>query len=163
MTSIRSDAKDGFKSVEKTGKAMVQIMLSKLQVMDRSVFKKTALLAVGAVLLYYSVAWTVLRCPHFDSPHAQEVAAYEAESAHRHANLDCTGPKYHTEFLAGPSSASELLRFTRYASHGTVFPGIPDLCLSRFESDSGITLSKVSPAYLPFDLPRYLSLSVFRL
>lgn len=132
--------------------------------MNWPTFKRTApLVAVSFALLYYSVSWAVLRCPHFDNPQVQEIAAYEAELAHYHANLDCAGPKYHTEFLAGPSSASELLRFTRYATHGTVFPGIPNLGLSRFESDSGITLSKVSPAYLPFDLPRYLSLSVFRL
>jgi hypothetical protein len=136
-------------------------MLSKLQVMDRSVFKKTALLAVGAVLLYYSVAWAVLRCPHLENRQAQEIAAYEPGSWHRHANLDCKGPKYHTEFLAGPSN-SEVLRLAGViVSQGSRFVGFADPALKRIDSPLRV-FDEGSLTALPFDLPRYLSLSVLR-
>lgn len=140
-------------------------MLSKLQVMDRSVFKKTALLAVGAVLLYYSVAWAVLRCPHLENPQVQEITAYEPGSwQHHHADLDCTGPKYHTEFLAGPSTNSEVLRQVGVtASQENLLLGFADPALKQSQDFARLALFEDgSSSRLPFDLPRYLSLSVLR-
>lgn len=139
-------------------------MLSKLQVMDRSVFKKTALLAVGAVLLYYSVAWAVLRCPHLENFQAQEIAAYEPGSWHRHANLDCTGPVYHTEFLAGPSTNSEVLRQVGVtASQENLLLGFADPALKQSQDFARLALFEDgSSSRLPFGVPRYISLSVFR-
>ena len=144
------------------------------KVMNRRFFKRTVLVAVSLALFYYNVAWAVLRCPHQENHPDHEIVLYDfnsysgglsfpASSDHP-VNFDCTGPKYHTEFLAGPSSTSELLRFTRDVSRGNVFVGLSSLASSQIEDDPGITLSdRVSSSASPFDLPRYLSLSVFRL
>lgn len=131
--------------------------------MNRPLFKRTALLGISLALLYYSVAWAVLRCPHQENHQGHEIAVYEPGPSHRHVNLDCTGPRYHTEFLAGPSTNSELLRLTRgVASHG-IFVGFSGFALNQIEDVWRIALSdQVSSAALPFDLPRYLSLSVLR-
>lgn len=131
--------------------------------MKLKLFKKIALAAVGVVLLYYNAAWAVLRCPHLENPQAQEITAYEPGSWHRHANLDCTGPKYHTEFLAGPSN-SEVLRLAGViASQGNLFVGFADPALKQIEDFSPLPLfDDRSSTGLPFDLPRYISLSVFR-
>ncbi len=130
--------------------------------------------AVSLVLLYYNVAWAVLRCPHEENHPDLEVVSYDAglyaaEISHsgpsrRQLNLDCTGPNYHTELLAGPSSTSELLRLTReIASRANVFFGLSRFALDLVGDIWRIALShNFSSASLPFALPRYLSLSVFR-
>lgn len=133
-----------------------------LKVMNRWLFSRIALGAVGLVLLYYNVAWAVLRCPHQENQ-SQEITAYEPDSWHRHANLDCTGPKYHTEVLAGPSN-SEVLRLAGViASQGNLFVGFADPALKQIEDFSPLPLfDDRSSTGLPFGLPRYISLSVFR-
>src|SRR5918996_2540017 len=75
--------------------------------------KRTLLTAVSFALLYYNVAWAVLRCPHQENHEAQELAAYELGSSHPDVNIDCTGPKYHTEFLAEPSKNSGVIQLAR--------------------------------------------------
>jgi hypothetical protein len=131
--------------------------------MNRPLFKRTALAAVSLALLYYSVAWAVLRCPHQESHQGHEIAVYEGPSQ-RQVNLDCTGPEYHTELLAGPSTTSELLRHTRdVASRVNVLFGSSSLALDQVGDVWLNTLfDKVSSATSPFGLPRYLSLSVLR-
>lgn len=138
--------------------------------MNRRFSKTTVLTAVSLALFYYNVAWAVLRCPHQEN-HDHEIVIYDLSSstgqlsfsASSHPmNLDCMGPKYHTEFLAGPSSTSELLRLTRDVSHGNVFVVLSSLASSRIENESVTLADKVSPAALPYDLPRYLWLSVLR-
>ena len=120
------------------------------------------------VLLYYSVAWAVLRCCH-DEDHSSDAAAVSASALHaknahlpfsRHAqaNLDCLGSNYHTESLAGPSSPTELHRLTsRFASRVT-----DDLTLPGLAADGSRGI-RLSPVIFQTHPPRYLSLSVFRI
>jgi hypothetical protein len=128
--------------------------------MKRKFFKKMAVAAVGVVLIYYNVAWAVLRCPHQENQ-SQEIAVYDPDSWHRHVNIDCTGPEYHTEFLAGPSTNAELLQLTRDVAFDSFF-GLSGH--ARAGSASLLVLSEeLSSAALPVGPPRYISLSVFRL
>ena len=129
---------------------------------------------VSFVLLYYSVAWAVLRCFHIEAHENYQVALDTDEHVigsnlaspnYAHEYLDCMGSNYHTESLAGSSVPSELLRQIRdVAAHANVL-----LPLSSAPRDQAgdIWLSavfdKVSSRPLPIDLPRYLSLSVLRL
>ena len=130
--------------------------------MNRLLFKRTALAAVSLALLYYSVAWAVLRCPHQESHQGHEFVVYEAPS-HRQVNLDCAGPEYHTEWLAGPSTTSELLRHTRdVASHVNVLFGLSSLALDQVGDVWLMILPDKVSVTSPFGLPRYLSLSVLR-
>jgi len=142
--------------------------------MNRPFLKTSTVAIVSLVLFYYSVAWAVLRCPHQENHSDYELAfsnisSYTAEaslplSSHNQTNLDCPGLNYHTEFLAGPAAGSELIRLTRdIPSHANI-----SLALSGVERDRAeyISLKAVfdkssSPNFL-IDLPRYLSLSVFR-
>lgn len=124
---------------------------------------KILLTAVLVALFYYNVAWAVLRCAHQENHAAQALAAHEPSSLHPDVNIDCSGPKYHTEFLAGPSKSTRFAQLTRDA-------GLDDFLISPdhseivIESSSQLILRKtLSPALLPIGPPRYLSLSVFRL
>ena len=74
--------------------------------MSRRLFTTVVAIAVSFVLLYYSVAWAVLRCAHDDSDY--EVALTSGGPVH--LNLECVGPDYHIELIAGSSSPSELDR-----------------------------------------------------
>lgn len=140
--------------------------------MNSHFVKTSVVLIVSLVLLYYSIAWAVLRCSHQETHPDHEVVLYDtgplttevslSSRSHGQPNLDCIGPKYHTELLAGTSTTSELPRLTRdVASRGSVL-----LALSRIARDpaqdlgqKGLFIRGSSPA---FDVPQYLSLSVLR-
>ena len=142
--------------------------------MNRPFFKRTLLAAVSLMLLYYNVAWAVLRCPHQEDHADHELVVYEtgrngatvflSSPSHRHVDLDCAGPKYHTEWLVGPSTNSELLRLARdVASRVNVFFGLSSLALDQVGNFWLIALSDKPSATLPFGLPLYISLSVLRI
>lgn len=137
-------------------------------------FIKTIVVTLALTLLYYGVAWAVLRCPHQENhldhePALYDTTSYKAEVSfpfpdHDQASLDCTGPSYHTEFLAGAAAGSELLRLTRDSpSRGNIL--LPLLGAERnqagYISRKAVFDKGSSPNFL-IDLPRYLSLSVFR-
>ena len=129
---------------------------------------------VSFVLLYYSVAWAVLRCFHIEAYENYQVALDTGEHVigsnlaspkYAHEYLDCMGSNYHTESLAGSSVPSELLRQMRDVSvHTNVL--LP-LSSAPLDQAGDVWLSavfdKVSSPPLAIDLPRYLSLSVLRL
>jgi hypothetical protein len=91
--------------------------------MTRPFIKTLVVAIVSLTLLYYSVAWAVLRCPHQESHSDHEIALFDGNSprpviflaskSHGQPSLDCPGPNYHMEWLAGPSASSELLRLMR--------------------------------------------------
>ena len=73
---------------------------------------------IAIVLVYYSVAWAVLRCFH-DEDHAGTETAVSVEGRHQRdfssspldhpeAAIDCMGSSYHTKILAGSSAPSQL-------------------------------------------------------
>ena len=142
-------------------------------VMKRCVIKTAVFTAVSVVLLYYNIAWAVLRCPHQENHSDLGVVVYDsvahaAEIAFAHldrnqANLDCTGQKYHTESLAGPSGTSEILRLAGgVASHANLPLALP---IVAKKSAQEIRLKAfLAKGFSPdFDLPQYLSFLVLRL
>jgi hypothetical protein len=143
--------------------------------MSRSFIKTSALAAVSLALLYYNVAWAVLRCPHQENHPDHEVVFYKTGSHldgvsfpfrfQDPANLDCAGPDYHTELLAGPSTISELLRLTRDVSSRVNSSFIwSNFALDQImDARLATSFDRMSSLTLPFVVPRYLSLSVFRL
>ena len=143
--------------------------------MNRHLPKLFVVSLVSFVLLYYSVAWAVLRCSHEEDRGYHQVALYNADAHatgssvaspdHVQAHLDCVAPDYHTELLAGPSSPSQLHRLTTdITSHVSDF-----LTLQRVAGDGATdlwlsaVLEKVSPRNFVIDSSRYLSLSVLRI
>lgn len=130
---------------------------------------------IAIVLVYYSVAWAVLRCFH-DEDHTGTETAVSVEGPHqRHfvpshvkhtkADIDCMGSNYHTETLAGSSTPSQLRTLTaNIAPQVTGFltlQGSAELAIENLWLwalfDRGSTLP------FPTHFPRYLSLSVLRI
>ena len=142
--------------------------------MNRPLFKRTLLATVSFMLLYYNVAWAVLRCPHQENHAEHELVFYDTDllaatvslssSTQSHVNLDCTGPKYHTEWLVGPATNSELLRLARdVASRVNVFLGLSSFALDQVGNFWLLALSDKPSATFPFGLPLHISLSVLRI
>lgn len=143
--------------------------------MLRLVVKTSVVTIVSFVLLYYGVAWAVLRCAHQEVQSDQEVALHNLRS-HGGVNsinppsvpqedLDCTGADYHVESLVRPATSSELLRLLRDTAphHKATLPALsnarapaPDLLIEAL-------FNRVSCLPSPTDLRRFLSLSVLRL
>ena len=134
-------------------------------------YMKTCVVAVLTfVLLYYSTAWAVLKCYHYEpystdasAALAIDLPAKEAESSfplHVQANLDCRKFIYHTESLGGPSAPTGLHRL----ASPVIFHAADNLTLPGFTvkkiASRGIGLRLV---IFPTHLPRYLSLSALRI
>ncbi|HKU52054.1 MAG TPA: hypothetical protein VJQ25_06280 [Nitrospira sp.] len=138
-------------------------------------FAKSSLCsAIALVLVYYSVAWAVLRCSHDDDfANAEVTADASADSAdssssfHTHdgAHLDCMGSDYHTETLAGVSgSVEKRVLSTDIVYHAADLSNLHDtgtvengnLWLSALFDDGPLHSS-------PIGLPLYLSISVLRI
>src|SRR5262245_53992536 len=131
--------------------------------MNRPFLKISVVAIVSLVLLYYSVAWAVLRCPH-EEVRSEHMLALQNTAVdtpqhpmHSHTALDCPKPNYHMESLAGPAAGSELIRLTRdVPSHANI-----SLALSGVERDRAEYISlkavfdKSSPPNFLIDLPRY--------
>ena len=133
--------------------------------MRGQVRRTTVVTLILLALLYYGVAWAVLRCPHQESQPDQEAALYNASSYvvfdGGRAESDCTGPRYHTESLAGPSGSTESLRLIRdFASHFHAFPAFLVDKGQFADAWLGHLLNNLSTTAI--HLPRYLSFSVFR-
>src|SRR4029453_12763161 len=70
--------------------------------MNHHLLKSLAAMVVAFVLLYYSVAWVVLRCSHDGDDSDHEVALLNGD--HVNLDLECIGPNFHTESMAEASS-----------------------------------------------------------
>lgn len=140
--------------------------------MKRRLINTSIVAAISVVLLYYNVAWAVLRCPHQENHPDLEVVSYDAglhaaeisdSGPSRHqVNLDCTGPNFHTEMLGQASTASEFPSLTR-----DVDSRVNGLLAWSDAHDPGQEIwrraSLVENSSSGFHLPQYLSLSVLRL
>jgi hypothetical protein len=130
--------------------------------MNRYFFKNSIVAAVCCVLVYYSIAWAVLRCSH-----EEDASDYQTEIHDRgvnHMDFECLRPDYHTETMAGPTP-SELNRFIAEAT-----PHLNDVLVLRNVSpnrDSNLWLRAAFETASLFNfsvpLPRYLALSVLRI
>lgn len=140
--------------------------------MNRHRLKIFLVSVISFVLLYYSVAWAVLRCLHVEGQEKYQVALDIGERGSNlasrndvHDYLDCMGSNYHTESLAGSTVSSELRQQMRDVSaRANVL-----LPLSTMPHDQTLEVwlsavfDKVSSPPFSIDLPRYISLSVLRL
>jgi hypothetical protein len=140
--------------------------------MNHPIAKATISSFIALVLVYYSVAWVVLRCSH-DEDFAHTDGAV-ADASGRTAgssyslqsqggvHLNCLGSDYHTETLGGFSDSLQQRHFsTDIASRVT------DLSYGSGTAESGNhwlrALFNGAALAHPIDPPRYLSLSVIRI
>lgn len=123
-------------------------------------FVKIFVLVISFALLYYGVAWSLLRCSH-DEEAAHEATLLNGDQVH--LDLECIGPNFHTETLAAASSPSQgdrlLPEITRSVNDF--------LTLQTWqgkESDAWLRAVFVMSPSLAFliGLPSYLVLSVLR-
>jgi hypothetical protein len=131
--------------------------------MKHHLLKSLFAMAVAFVLLYYSVAWAVLRCSHDGDDSDQEVALFNGDPIH--LDFECIGPTFHTEAMAESSSLSQLdrlrLEVTRYVNDF--------LTLQTWSGDAAgdvwlRAVLEMSPSLaFPIGYPSYLFLSVLRI
>ena len=143
--------------------------------MNHRLSKTSLATFISIVLVYYSVAWAVMRCFHGEDRAGTEIAIFYAgihendlftsPSNHPKADIACMGWNYPIETLAASSDFTKLkLSRTDIASRVNGFllsNGIAEAAVvNRWLTavfDRGFT-----PAS-PTDLPRYLFLSVLRI
>ena len=86
--------------------------------MNHRLLKSLVAMVVAFVLLYYSIAWAVLRCSHDGDDSDYEVALLNGDPVH--LDFECLGPNFHTEAMAEASSPPQLDRLmpevTRYVN-----------------------------------------------
>ena len=133
----------------------------KIENMSRQ-FVKFLVLVLSLMLLYYGVAWSVLRCSH-DEDAVHEATLLNGDPVH--LDLECVGPNLHTETLAAASSVPQgdrlMLRVTRSVNDFLTLHSQP----GDAESDVWLrAVFEMSPslAFL-IGLPSYLFLSVLRI
>ena len=129
-------------------------------------------LTVSFVLLYYSVAWAVLRCSHDEDHSDQEVAQSLEDTASDLAvlnpdstDIECIGQDYHTEFIASSSLSAEVHRL---AFH--IASGIDAFQILQIRSEHGAgdvwlraVFKGLSPLNFLIGISPYLSLSTLRI
>ena len=124
---------------------------------------KILVVVISVMLLYYSVAWAVLRCCHDGDDSEQEIALINGNPVH--LDFECVNPNFHTEAMLETSSSSQLSRLmpevTRYVNDFFA------LQTREGEAASDIWLRAVferspSLAFL-IGLPSYLVFSVLRI
>ena len=120
-------------------------------------------MVVAFVLLYYGVAWAVLRCAHDGDDSDKEVVLLNGDPLH--LDLECGGPNFHTEALAEASPPAQILRLmveaTRHVNDFSTLETWPG------EAASDIWLRAVferSPSFaFLIGPPSYLFFSVLRI
>ena len=129
--------------------------------MNRHFLKISVVMVISFVLLYYSVSWAVLRCSHDDSE--QEIVELNADPVH--PGLECAGPDYHTESIAGSSSPSQLDRLmSKVARHVNDFLTLP---IGSGDAPADVWLRAVFETHracaFQVKLPSYVFLSILRI
>lgn len=131
--------------------------------MNYHLLKSLAAMVVAFVLLYYSVAWAVLRCSHDGDDSDHEVALLNGDPVH--LDFECLGPNFHTESMAEASSSPQ-----RDHLMLDITPHVNDfLTLQTGSGDAASDIwlravFKTSPSLaFPIGLPSYLFLSVLRI
>jgi len=140
-------------------------------------FLKTFVVSLLAiVLVYYSVAWVVLRCLH-DEDHAGTETAVSVAGLHQSdifssplnhpkADIDCMGSNYHLETLAGSSGPTQLnISTADIGSRVNGFLTLHGVAAETATENLWLMALFDRGSRLPFptDSPRYLSLSVLRI
>jgi hypothetical protein len=142
--------------------------------MNRSILKTSISSFIALVLVYYSVAWAVLRCSHeedfantepavFDAG-ARDAGLYQSLASQPQTHLDCMGSNYHTETLAGFSVPIQLRLLS--AEIGSRVTALSILHVIETAESGNLWLRALfdgSALVYPINSPRYLSLSVLRI
>jgi hypothetical protein len=131
--------------------------------MKHHLLKSLFAMVVAFVLLYYSVAWAVLRCSHDGDDSEQEIALVNGHPVH--LDFECVGPNFHTESMAEASSPPQIDRLMLEAT--SYVNDFLTLQTRSGDAASDIWLRAVfemsrSLAFL-IGLPVYLFLSVLRI
>jgi hypothetical protein len=139
--------------------------------MSRHFFKTAVLMLVSFVILYYGVAWAILRCAHDaeDSDHGLAWHADVNENGLLHlarldTDVECLGPVYHQESMAGSSSVRFHWLASESSTNGNGFLTLETVANDR-ASDLGrkIIFEVISPPVLSTRLLLYLFLSSLRI
>ena len=122
---------------------------------------KILVVVISFTLLYYSVAWAVLRCCHDGDDSGHEIALINGNPVH--LDFECVGPNFHTEAMLEASSSPQLSRLmpevTRYVNEFTLQtrPGeaASDIWLRAvFERSPSFAFLIGPPSYLFFSVLR---------
>jgi hypothetical protein len=117
---------------------------------------------VAPVLLYYSVAWAVLRCSH-DEEHSDHAGSMISGDP-VHLDFECVGPNVHTETMAETSSPPQLDRLmpevTRHVNNFLTLQSLLGAAATDFWLRAVFERSR-SLGFL-IGLPSYLFLTVLR-
>lgn len=143
--------------------------------MNHHLPKSLISMVVVFMLLYYGVAWAVLRCSH-DAEHSDHAVAMEnVDGTHQHfheaslnpvnPDLECVGPDFHTEAMAEASPPPKLDGLTQ-----DITPHLNNFLTLQAAIGNAVTyfwLRAVferyrSPGFL-IGLPSYLFFSVLRI
>ena len=129
---------------------------------------------ISSVLVYYSVAWAVLRCVHDeDRAGTETVVSYSGLQSdfftsplnQAKADIDCMGSNYHTETLAGSSVPNQLniltIDITSHVNGFLTLHGVAEAATENLWRTA--VFDRGSTFTFPTDSPRYLSLSVLRI
>ena len=137
--------------------------------MKRSI-KSSIVIALSLVLLYYSVAWAVLRCAHEEYDATEEACIHTGDlvlnigsiqTTAAPENFECGGREYETESMAASFSSSQsgLKNGIRFHAAGSLL-----LQTSLLSFDPAPKVIFHNSSGIPFlsGLPRYVSLSSLR-
>lgn len=142
--------------------------------MNRRFVKTSVIMIFSSLLLYYSVAWAVLRCFHDEDESGTETTVLADASQQRHfvpahtehskADIGCMGANFHTETLAGSSSPPQVRTLTTNITQVIGFLGLEGNAEVAIENLWLRALfNRGSSLPFPTASPRYLSLSVLRI
>jgi hypothetical protein len=131
--------------------------------MNHHFLKSLVAVVVAFVLLYYSIAWAVLRCSHDGDDSNQEVALLNGDPVH--LDFECVGPNFHTESMAEASPPPQ-----RDHLMLDITPHVNDFLTLQTRSANAASdvwlraVFEASPSLaFPIGLPSYLFLSVLRI
>src|SRR5262245_28975595 len=142
--------------------------------MTHNSFRAFVAIGISFVLLYYGIAWAVLRCSHDTKHSGYSVAVEDVDTAHQdfhhtsvnlvHLDLECIGPNFHTEAMAEVSSSPQLDRLmpevTRHVNDFLTLQtrsgdAVSDLWLRAvFERSLWLAFVIGPPSYLFFSILR---------
>lgn len=143
--------------------------------MTRNLFRAVVAIAISFVLLYYGIAWAVLRCSHDAEYSDHAVAMEDVDATHKdlryasgsavNLDLECVGANLHIEAMAASSSVPQVDRLMLDTT-----PNVNDfLTLRNLTADAArdfwlraVFEGSRSLAFL-IGLPSYLFLSILRI
>jgi hypothetical protein len=131
--------------------------------MNRRLFKVFVVALVAVTLLYYSVAWALLRCSH-DNDRSVFFKSF-VPTDFSSQELSCLEFAYHTESIAQPSSLFRLLSVIDSFRVNSVDSSVLQWVVQNDPSDLWLraVFEEVALSSFLIGRPSYLSLSILRI